>query len=106
MVVVLKSDYPHITLSFVMPSADYRLFSSELERGFYSKIWKEADEIENVAEHYTYNCVQKCEQYIIDSAQYCMCYALNQAKALKASVYAQKNRRTIIDLTKKSSTFR
>lgn len=99
LVVVLRNDYPDITLSFVLPCEEYTVFASKDEQSFFAGISKETDEILFTSEQYTHRCVQVCERYIIDNTQYCICYAKNQSKAIRAMQYARGNDKNIIDLT-------
>ena len=98
MVVVLKNDYPEITLTFVLPSEEYTVFRSKQEQDFFTWISQEADEIVYASERATGQSVQNCERYILDSALHCICYAKNQARARRAVEYARGNGKIMIEL--------
>lgn len=99
LVVVLKNDYPDITLSFVLPCEEYSVFASKEDQNFFAGISKEVDEILYASERHTHNSIQICERFIIDNALHCICYAKNQSKAIRAMEYAQGKDKHIIDLT-------
>ena len=71
------------------------------QKQLYRHLLDAADAIEYISESYTKDCLEKCNQYMIDESTYCICALIREMSKIGKTVrYAKEKNRQIINIAK------
>ena len=98
-VLILKREYPDVTLSLFLPCLDQADAWSEADKAEYERIKEEADEVLSLADRYFDGCMQKRNRYMVDNSSHLICYQMRQSGGTAYTVsYAKKQGLQITNL--------
>ena len=95
----VKLLYPQIRLILVLPCRDQDKSWSETERAIYSYIWKRADKIVCLSEHYFPGCMNRRNRHLVNGSSACICYLTKNTGGTRYTVnYALSKNLQVINL--------
>lgn len=88
----LREIHPHLQLTFVLACLEQDRLWNHRDRIRYQKLWKQANNLVLLQDHYTDGCMLVRNRYMVDRAAYCLAYQTRAVRSGTASTVAYARR--------------
>ena len=95
----LQEELPEIRLILALPHFGHYQHWSKTDKAVFARILERADQVLYLSKEYSPGCMQARNRYMVDHAQYCICYCGKATGGTAYTVrYAQKRGIEIVNL--------